>query len=410
MEKRKVKVSVIVPVYNVENYLEKCLDSILNQTEENIEILCIEDGSTDGSLEILRQMGKKDKRIHISENGRNQGTAYTRNAGLDIAVGEYVMFVDPDDYITEDAVAAMYGAAKKRDLDIVYGDIETVAEEKSPGEIMQSMIRHGIYEDASGTVLFDRLVQGNEMFGNIWGLYRLQFIKQNGIRFRDGIYHEDVAFAFRAILLSKRAGCMQKIFYHYFQRAGSVTQSGKLEKRLIGLIITYFDMVTFWNQYMYQLSTANKSIEKFLKAYYSMIKGIYGQMSAIEIQNPILAYVKESGFFQEEIPRGNIRISRDDLGFLKKAAKIVIYGAGKMGKAVLAYLNENNFHVDAFVVSNLDNNPRELRGIPVLEKSELDRLKDEMAVVIGVSEKYRDEILGQMNGKENQRRIQVIYG
>ena len=96
------KVSVIIPVYNVQDYLAECLESILNQTYTYFEILCIDDCSTDGSSAILREYARKDSRIKVWTNEKNSGQAYARNVGLSNAVGEYVLFVDADDMICQD--------------------------------------------------------------------------------------------------------------------------------------------------------------------------------------------------------------------------------------------------------------------------------------------------------------------
>lgn len=115
---RRPKVSILIPVYNVEDYLGKCLDSVISQTMNNIEIICVNDGSTDGSQKILEYYKKKDKRI-IIVNKENGGLPSARNAGLEIARGEYIGFVDSDDYINKDMYEKMYCAAKKKDSDVV---------------------------------------------------------------------------------------------------------------------------------------------------------------------------------------------------------------------------------------------------------------------------------------------------
>ena len=114
-----IKVSVIVPVYNVEEYLKECLDSIINQTLEEIEIICIDDCSTDSSYNILEEYAKKDNRIILLENKENMGVGYNRNIGIKKAQGEYISFIDSDDYISKDFLYNLYNTAKKYDSDIV---------------------------------------------------------------------------------------------------------------------------------------------------------------------------------------------------------------------------------------------------------------------------------------------------
>lgn len=114
-----VKVSVIIPVYNAEKYLEKCLDSVINQTLKEIEIICIDDCSTDNSYSILKEYIKKDNRIVVFKNKTNHGAGYTRNVGLNFSKGEYIGFVDSDDYIDEKYYEELYNTAKKYDPDMV---------------------------------------------------------------------------------------------------------------------------------------------------------------------------------------------------------------------------------------------------------------------------------------------------
>lgn len=113
-----VKVSVIVPVYNVENYLEYCLSGLLNQTLQDIEIICVNDGSTDNSINILQRYQQTDNRIKIiTQSNSGQGTA--RNNAIDIANGEYIGFVDPDDYVSPQMFETLYNQAKAYNADLV---------------------------------------------------------------------------------------------------------------------------------------------------------------------------------------------------------------------------------------------------------------------------------------------------
>ena len=114
----KIKVSVIVPVFNVEEYLSTSLDSILNQTLKDIEIICINDGSTDASLDILENYAKKDARIKIISK-KNEGQGIARNIGLDNAQGEFIAFVDSDDFIKEDMLEKSYKKSVSKNLDLV---------------------------------------------------------------------------------------------------------------------------------------------------------------------------------------------------------------------------------------------------------------------------------------------------
>ena len=121
------KVSVIIPVYKTEDYLRKCLDSVCNQTLKDIEIICINDCSPDGCLEILKEYASKDERIKIIDFKENKGAACARNAGIDAAQGEYLGFVDSDDFIDLDFYEKLYIKAKETNAQIVKGVFNTIA-------------------------------------------------------------------------------------------------------------------------------------------------------------------------------------------------------------------------------------------------------------------------------------------
>lgn len=149
------KVSVIIPVYNTEKFLRKCLDSVCNQTLQDIEIICINDCSTDGSLEILREYAGKDNRIKLIELLENCGAAKARNIGIDIAEGEYLGFVDSDDFIDLDFYKKLYGKAKETDADAVKGKLYLY-------DIIKPEINKAIYSDIDVIVLGDISEMYNE--------------------------------------------------------------------------------------------------------------------------------------------------------------------------------------------------------------------------------------------------------
>ena len=120
------KISVILPCYNVAPYIGACLDSLLNQTLVDIEIICVDDKSTDDTLDIIQKHVKRDTRIKLIAQQKNQGVSAARNAGLDVATGEYIGFVDPDDYVDLDFYEKLYNTAKQEDADIVKADLVIV--------------------------------------------------------------------------------------------------------------------------------------------------------------------------------------------------------------------------------------------------------------------------------------------
>ena len=205
------KVSVIIPVYNVEPYLEKCLDSLINQTLKDIEIICINDCSTDNSLNILEQYKNKDERIKLINLKENKGAAIARNEGLKIAKGEYLGFVDPDDYVDLNFYEELYKKAKQDDADIVKAKRKT----------------YGIDGDIAMTDLNENIIKsGNKfIFSYEWwsAIYKKDLIEKNNILFPiECRKAQDIVFLFRCVLNSNKLSLIDNVFYNYVRRENSL--------------------------------------------------------------------------------------------------------------------------------------------------------------------------------------------
>ena len=136
------KVSVIIPVYNAEKYLRQCLDSVVNQTLQEIEIICVDDGSTDGSLAILREYEAADSRVKVLTQ-KNQYAGVARNNGMAAATGEYYAFMDADDYYSENALASMYNIAAEHELDVLKAAFYNIEPNKAPYDTKYSTLFSG---------------------------------------------------------------------------------------------------------------------------------------------------------------------------------------------------------------------------------------------------------------------------
>ena len=230
------RVSVIIPVYNVEKYLRECLDSIVNQTLREIEIICVDDGSTDGSPEILREYGEKDCRITIISQ-ENRGISSARNHGADIASGEYFYFMDGDDILERDALSRLYQLSEEKSLDVLYFDGESFFETEELKEIKKNYIT---YYARKGD--YSRVMTGPQMLHEMIAMdeYRsslcIQFIssvhyRQENLRFEEGIIGEDNIFTFQCIMPAHRVYHMKEAFFHRRVRGNSVmTSAGKFEQ------------------------------------------------------------------------------------------------------------------------------------------------------------------------------------
>lgn len=208
------KVSIIVPVYNTEKYLSVCLDCLINQTLFDLEIICVNDCSTDGSLAILQKYASHDNRIKIINFSENKGVSVARNTGIENATGEYIGFVDSDDLVDKEFFEKLYISAKDNDADICRAEImrEETNGNKTTSNFNQNIIKYNdklfFYVDFTTAI------------------YRLEFLNKNKILFPETRrIAEDLIFLNNAVLKCNKVCTAQDIYYHYIRRSDSVTMS-----------------------------------------------------------------------------------------------------------------------------------------------------------------------------------------
>lgn len=233
------EVSIIVPVYNVERYLARCLDSCINQTFENIEIICVNDGSTDRSLEILEAYKKLDSRIKII-NKDNGGLSSARNAGVEVAVGKYILFLDSDDFISSVAVEKLYNNAEKNKSDIVLFDYLYGYINPAMRQILTIIEwRDKRYENKTfnlGTV--DKSVYLLIPVTTWTKFYRSEFLRQNNITFVEGVIFEDVVYNAQTLVNAERITYLNEPLYYYLVgRDGQIMS--KNDESLFDIVTVY---------------------------------------------------------------------------------------------------------------------------------------------------------------------------
>lgn len=210
------KVSVIVPVYNVEKYLKRCLDSLINQTLSDIDIICINDGSKDSSLQILEQYAQKDSRIVIY-NQENSGLSVARNTGLEHASGEYIGFVDSDDWVDLDFYEKLYNSAKNNNADIAVADFIREQPNKKPKRL--KLKEEKIYTTPEDKFMICKVHRE----GCVWNkIYRTEFIHSINLKFVPKMYYEDRDFTIRSLYFSKKLVTTPNTYYRYFVNPKSI--------------------------------------------------------------------------------------------------------------------------------------------------------------------------------------------
>lgn len=232
VEHMKKKLSVIIPVYNQLEYFKKCLDSVVNQTYSNLEIICVDDGSTDGAQDYLDEVASKDSRV-IAIHQKNSGESHARNVGLMQATGDYITFVDCDDWIEEDMYDSMMRVAEEEDLDLVACSWYKVKDEKPVKVENELNVSSNLIDNEE---LLDYVYKRDlyRNFAYIWNkIYKREILEDEGTlrRFDEDIYlGADVTYLARAILKANRAKYMDRPFYHYTFRVGSGSHSNDISK------------------------------------------------------------------------------------------------------------------------------------------------------------------------------------
>lgn len=328
-----VKVSVIIPVYNVISYLDMCIDSVLSQTLREIEVICVDDGSTDGSCERLRQWATKDSRVRVISQ-ENSGQSVARNRGLDVAIGEYVYCVDSDDWLADvDVLAELYRVAKENELDLLSFDAKSVVECDRQGRggcIREDTYirKHDYVGRKTGIALLDEFIGNNEYRVSPYlVLLRRFFLQEKGIRFYAGIVYEDNIFTMRCMLAAKYASHISRIGYVRRVRSNSTMTEGATFKSLYGYLTCYIQL------YLMQVSHGHDervvhAIDLQLTACRWQVRRLTGEVKkARALADRILTPV-EHAFYRRIIGESE---SRPSSGAQKPTGRMAERAIGKVG-------------------------------------------------------------------------------
>lgn len=218
------KISVIVPVYNVEKYVAKCIESIINQSYRNLEILLLNDGSTDGSGAICDEYAKRDKRIRVIHK-ENSGLSATRNLGVELSTGEYIAFIDSDDYISNKFLKTLYNMIEEENCDIASVDLKMIREEGYKNvtsddiKVFESDSKRRVY--GKEDILRETLLRKSFKTYVCTKLYKREVFDK--CKFKEGISYEDSLFTYETSKFIEKIAYLREPYYFYIKRNGSIT-------------------------------------------------------------------------------------------------------------------------------------------------------------------------------------------
>ena len=324
--------SVIVPVYNVENYLKKCLDSILNQTFKEFELIVVNDGSTDKSLGILKNYEARYDNIIII-NKQNEGQGVARNKALEICKGEYIAFVDSDDYIEPNMLQSMYNKSLEKNLDIVVCNYKFV--NANGDRIRDDKIVLNEDEIINNIECIKRFLVTNTIEGFSWNkLFKKRLFEINNIIYPEGMKYEDIPTVLSLLINAKRIGFINNELYNYLLREDSTTGTQ-----------------TFGNVQDYIKSTC--MIGDRLKSSGNNFENEYEYCYSKRITNAVWAFLRLNNNKEEKI-----RFANDVIEYINKINKFSLFWRNSYFKKTEAlkvlvkiylyknYINKNNKKLD----------------------------------------------------------------
>ena len=298
-------ISIIIPVYNVEEYLHVCINSVLKQTYDDFEIICIDDASTDSSLKILEYFAQKDSRIKIIKNETNKGLGPSRNIGIEVAKGKYILFLDSDDWYSFNTLEILVNEAKENDLEVLmFKNIVYYEKNRNFGmEPFYDMNFMSTYEHK----IFNHWDLNKKIFAIPLGacnkLYLKSFLDDNNIRFPNENYiHEDNPFSCKVLICAERMSYINKYFYNRRRRSGSI-MTFRDERLFDNIAIVYLVLDVFLeNREIYEYY--KKEVLKYifllvLNRKYNEIEEQYKEEFFRKVQGVYKSLIQDYGLYED---------------------------------------------------------------------------------------------------------------
>lgn len=428
---KKIDVSVILPSLNVAAYIKKSLESVLNQTLKNIEVICVDAGSTDGTLEILHEYEKIDKRIKVILSDR-KSYGYQVNLGMKEAVGQYVAIVDTDDMISRDMYKVLYDIAVEKCADFVKADYSEFAENSdcvSIKKVVSIVIDKGLYNRIINIAEEQQCFQ-TQITATWSGIYKREFIEENHILHNEtsGASYQDTGFWFQTYAFAARAYFVNQPFYMYRvdNPNSSVSSKDKVfcicdeldfilrrlrEEKMLSIFQDTFSYV-FYQKYKRNMERIAKLyhvkfLQRFSKDFRQLLESgilrtdLWGSDKQLEIQEII--YDPKNYYV------GILEKRKQFVEQLQKHKQIIIYGAGKVGQELFHEMKETN-QVLCFAVSKITN-IKELEGKPMVNIADLLKYRKSAVVVIAVKvEEYKKQMILQSQKLGFENIITIPFG
>lgn len=416
----EIQVSVLIPVYNTEKYVEECVDSVCGQSLREIEILCLDDGSTDRSAVILDKLAARDARIKVIHKD-NSGYGNTMNMGLRMAEGRYIAIVESDDYIESDMLRALVEIAEKNDCDFVKSDYAFFWKENT----------ERIFEDAHliwKKELYQRCLFSEDLkflfrgyIANPAGIYRKSFLQRNRVFHNEtpGASYQDLGFFFQVMMKARKGYLSDKSYYRYRQdnAASSVASKEKIfcvcdEYRFIYERLAedreqFKQYLPIYQMFRFQscLFTVNRIAESFREAFLERVREDFlkskrkGELDLSEFyedeKKKLLSIIEDPAVYLKKSFQKSVRLHEK----VKKYSELIIYGAGRCGNEVYDWLKEDIalFRYIVYAVSEIVPKTKYKHGVEIKSIYDLKEYAENAAVIVAVTERYKNEMIENLH-------------
>ena len=388
--------SFIVPMYNRETLIGRCLDSILEQGVEDIEIICIDDASTDETRGVVEEYLQKYDNIKMVINEQNRGQAYARNRGIEIAQGKYIWFVDSDDYIINNAIVWLKECCNREKVDLVCFDMLKISDKGSTSDTIALIETNKV---TSGEELFCAFSRIQSVKASVCRqIYLREFIEKYNLRFTVGYIAEDSFFDLKSLVLAPRAMYVKKSFYASQISYNSTCTYAKEIDYFKGIFMAYCDIWQFWQSQKWTKELSENLVAYLMTRYRYASRYYHPKIRKeidvwIEKQNETVKYLYL--LFKEQNRGYYIReIKNDQCQQIENAEKIYVFGAGRMAYEIAVILNQMEKSILAYIVSDYTtDNPKAIYGVPVSKIGELKEIDKDALVVIATVPRYYDGII-----------------
>ncbi len=380
-------ISVIVPIYNIKQYISECIESIINQTYKDMEIILVDDGSTDGSERICDAYAKKDDRIKVIHK-KNEGLVRARKTGLENATGDYIAYVDGDDWIEHDMIAKLYDALTEQKVDIAMcGRFEDTGDTKRP-------VYHGLSEgrydkQALMDIVYPNMIVNGAffewgIFPGVWDkLFRRECLEKYQMAVDDRLtMGEDAACTYPCLLNADSIYIVHECLYHYRQsQASMVKKSGNHSYEREKFKILYESVKSSLTEYKHIYDLRKQWQEYLLFLMVPRADSLY----------------KDIGELDYLFPFPNV----------KKGSRVIIYGAGTYGQRLYKYLTETRF---CNVAALADRNYVELnkQGIPAVSPEDISNYDYDAIVVASSFARTRDAIYKSLTQLYHEEKVHIM--